>query len=227
MSHSRAQSRSRMARKPQLMIGGANFEAHGQEEYAHVEGSEYRDVRTSPRSTFSVDVDGASYTNVRRMIESEYRLPPAGAVRIEEFMNYFTYDYQEPNDNEPFGIHSEVSTCPWNPKARLVHIGLQTKAIQVDQIPASNLVFLIDVSGSMGSANKLPLLKSVLTVGEAIKTSRPCEHCDIRRSRSAGLPSPSGLEKAKMLAALNALHSQVQRQVPRALGWHINRRRNT
>ena len=113
----------------------------------------------NPLSTFSIDVDAASYSNVRRFL-NQGQLPPAGAVRIEEMINYFHYDYPQPKNNEPFSINTEISDAPWNKDHKLVLIGLQGKTIPTGNLPASNLVFLIDVSGSMNMPNKLPLVKA-------------------------------------------------------------------
>ena len=118
-------------------------------------------VRENPLSTFSADVDTASYAIVRRFL-NEQQLPPKGAVRIEELLNYFTYDYPQPQGDAPFSATMEVATCPWTPAHRLVRIGLKGREIAKDRRPASNLVFLIDVSGSMDEPNKLPLLKQSL-----------------------------------------------------------------
>ena len=118
-------------------------------------------VRENPLSTFSIDVDTASYAIVRRFL-NERQLPPKGAVRIEELLNYFTYDYPQPQGDAPFSATMEVATCPWTPAHRLVRIGLKGREIAKDKRPASNLVFLIDVSGSMQPANRLPLLKQSL-----------------------------------------------------------------
>jgi Ca-activated chloride channel family protein len=118
-------------------------------------------VRESPLSTFSIDVDTASYAIVRRFL-NEQRLPPKGAVRIEELLNYFTYDYPQPKGDAPFSATMEVAACPWTPAHRLVRIGLKGREIAKDKRPASNLVFLINVSGSMQPAERLPLLKQSL-----------------------------------------------------------------
>lgn len=129
------------------------------EEYDAINENIFHSALQNPVSTFSIDVDAASYSNVRRFINNGQR-PPKDVVRIEEMINYFEYDYPLPKGNDPFSIYTEVSSAPWNPNHRLVHIGLQGKKIPTDNLPASNLVFLIDVSGSMSSANKLPLLKA-------------------------------------------------------------------
>lgn len=129
------------------------------EGYDHITENRFFKVTDNPLSTFSIDVDAASYSNVRRFL-NEGQLPPAGAVRIEEMINYFHYDYPQPNNDQPFSINTEISDAPWNKNHKLVLIGLQGKKIPTDNLPASNLVFLIDVSGSMNMPNKLPLVKA-------------------------------------------------------------------
>ncbi|MBM3312215.1 MAG: VWA domain-containing protein, partial [Candidatus Aminicenantes bacterium] len=129
------------------------------EEYDRIAELRFLSAIDNPLSTFSIDVDTASYANIRRFLKSN-SLPPKDAVRIEEMVNYFVYGYPLPEDDRPFSIVTEVSSCPWNPSRRLVHIGLQGRKIPGDKLQPSNLVFLIDVSGSMNAPNKLPLLKS-------------------------------------------------------------------
>ncbi|MEM9460921.1 MAG: VWA domain-containing protein [Myxococcota bacterium] len=128
------------------------------EAYNHIAENDFIAVADDPRSTFSIDVDTASYSNMRRFIR-EGRLPPADAVRIEELVNYFDYDYAQPRGNDPFSVTTEVAPCPWNTDHRLVHVGLQGKDVAAKEVPARNLVFLLDVSGSMSDSDKLPLLK--------------------------------------------------------------------
>ncbi len=128
------------------------------ESYNALEESPFINTANDPLSTFSIDVDTASYANVRRFL-NDGRLPPPGAIRIEEMINYFTYNYLKPKNNKPIAITTELGPCPWQPKHKLVRIGLQAKDIDTTKLPPSNLVFLIDVSGSMNHANKLPLLK--------------------------------------------------------------------
>ena len=130
---------------------------HNTESYNSIQENGFRASVAEPLSTFSVDVDAASYSNTRRFILNGQK-PEKGAVRIEEMINYFNYDYEDPKGNEPFSITTEVGECPWS-KNKLVHIGLQGKRIDKSDLPPSNLVFLLDVSGSMNNANKLPLLK--------------------------------------------------------------------
>jgi len=132
---------------------GANREG-----YDEIVENPFLSAKENPLSTFSIDVDAASYSNVRRYLNND-QLPPAGAVRIEEMINYFSYDYPQPANTDPFGVNMEVAACPWNNQHQLVLVGLQGKKIAMENLPPSNLVFLIDVSGSMDEANKLPLVQ--------------------------------------------------------------------
>ena len=131
------------------------------EEYSRWEEQGFSSVLKAPLSTFAADVDTASYSNLRRLINSGYNLDelPQGAARIEEMINYFSYDYNAPKGMEPFGVTTQISACPWNDDAKLLMIGLKTEDIDYSQAPPSNLVFLLDVSGSMYSYDKLPLLQ--------------------------------------------------------------------
>ncbi|HTN06872.1 vWA domain-containing protein [Agriterribacter sp.] len=146
-------------------IRNHNYRLHQQrdegfntEDYDGIAENRFLTVKDNPLSTFSIDVDAASYSNVRRYVNNG-QLPPAGAVRIEEMVNYFHYDYPQPEDDKPFSIYTELSAAPWNKDHRLVLVSLQGKKVATENIPSSNLVFLIDVSGSMEDANKLPLVK--------------------------------------------------------------------
>ncbi len=131
------------------------------EEYAYLAEHGFQTPQQAPLSTFSIDVDTASYSNVRRMLQAG-QLPPAGAVRLEELINYFPYAYPQPETERPFGVNSEVATCPWAPEHRLLRIGIQGKVFEASARPHCNLVFLVDASGSMASVNKLPLVKQSL-----------------------------------------------------------------
>lgn len=135
-----------------------NYQIENDEKYAKLTENKFEHVALSPLSTFSIDVDKASYSNVRRMINNGQQIP-VDAVKVEEMINYFNYDYPQPTDH-PFSINTEVVQTPWNKNTKLVRIGLQGKSYTDEELPSSNLTFLIDVSGSMGSVNKLPLLKS-------------------------------------------------------------------
>jgi Ca-activated chloride channel family protein len=128
------------------------------ENYEPIVENVFRQSLHEPLSTFSIDVDAASYSNVRRMVNAG-QVPPPNAVKIEELINYFDYDYPQPKNEHPFAISTEIAKCPWNTKHKLVRIGIQGKDVAVQQLPPSNLVFLIDVSGSMQMPDKLPLLK--------------------------------------------------------------------
>ena len=148
-----------------VAMGGVRKEAHYQqrpqwntEEYDRIYENRFLLALQNPLSTFSIDVDTASYSNVRRFINGN-QFPYKDAVRIEEMINYFSYDYPQPQKDHPFSITTEISACPWNTSHRLIHIGLQGKTLESKKLPASNLVFLLDVSGSMGQPNKLPLLQ--------------------------------------------------------------------
>jgi Ca-activated chloride channel family protein len=161
----------------------------------------------SPLSTFSIDVDTASYANVRRLLASG-RLPPPDAVRIEEMVNYFRYDSPQPVGDRPFSVTVEAAECPWHGGRRLVRIGLQGRDIDRRERPAGNLVFLIDVSGSMGAANKLPLVKQAL----AMLVEELTENDSVAIVTYAGdagvrLPATSGDQKQKILAAIESLSS--------------------
>ena len=137
------------------------------EAYSRVVDNPFVSPKNAPLSTFSIDVDTAAYANVRRFL-NEGALPPADAVRIEELVNYFSYAYHEPTGDAPFSVTSELSEAPWNGKHKLLLVGLQGKHLSEKALPPRNLVFLVDVSGSMNEPNKLPLLKYALA--ELVKT---------------------------------------------------------
>ncbi|MDQ3191046.1 MAG: von Willebrand factor type A domain-containing protein [Bacteroidota bacterium] len=137
------------------------YNEQNNESYEHYKPNQFDHVSDAPLSTFSIDVDAASYSNARRFIQ-QGNLPPIDAVRTEEFINYFSYDYPQPEANTPFSITTEIGPCPWNSKNKLLHIGLQGKKIEAQDLPAGNFVFLIDVSGSMDAPNRLPLVKKSL-----------------------------------------------------------------
>ncbi len=164
-------------------------------------------VRQNPRSTFSIDVDTASYANVRRFLNGG-TLPPKDAIRIEEMVNYFPYDYQPPDDDVPFAARVEVSACPWNQGHRLARIALKGREIPQEQRPAANLVFLLDVSGSMKDTNKLPLLKSAMRMLVGQLSGRDRVAIAVYAGASGlALPSTSCEEKAAILAALDRLEA--------------------
>jgi Ca-activated chloride channel family protein len=132
------------------------------EQYARIVDNAFKAALDHPLSTFSIDVDRASYSNVRRFLLREHRLPPVDAVQVEEMVNYFPYDYARPRDGEPLGITTELGRAPWRSEHRLLRIGIASPAIEVEDLPPSNLVFLLDVSGSMHAPDKLPLVKRSL-----------------------------------------------------------------
>ncbi len=175
------------------------------EEYDAINENIFHEALKNPLSTFSIDVDAASYSNVRRFINNGQR-PPKDAVRIEEMVNYFDYDYVQPRLEDPFAVVTEISTAPWNRKHKLIHIGLQGRKIPTEKLPPSNLVFLLDVSGSMNQPNKLPLLKTSFKM--LVEQLRPQDHVAIVvYAGAAGLvlePTP-GSEKKKIIEALDHL----------------------
>ena len=134
-----------------------------QEEYAHVADNPAHTAADEPLSTFSIDVDTASYTNVRRYL-NDGQLPPADAVRVEEFINYFDYDYPQATAGETFSVQTELHACPWQPGNKLALIAIKGKRLAAEEVPPMNLVFLVDVSGSMASNDKLPLVKQTLNL---------------------------------------------------------------
>lgn len=180
------------------------------EEYDSIREIGFQSVRNQPLSTFSVDVDTASYSNLRRMIEDGYSLEeiPSGAVRIEELLNYFSYDYNLPEGDEPFGVTTVLGDCPWNEDAKLLQIGLKTEEIDFSEAPHSNLVFLLDVSGSMYSDDKLPLLqKSFAMLVEELTEKDRVSIVTYAGSDKVVLEGVSGDEKTKIIDALESLEA--------------------
>jgi Ca-activated chloride channel family protein len=185
----------------------AGYIPHNTEGYSTIHENGFKDVMHNPLSTFSIDVDKASYSNVRRFLNMG-QLPPMDAVRIEEMINYFSYDYPEPEGKHPFSVYTEISRCPWNTSHQLLHVGLKGKSIDKDELPPSNLVFLIDVSGSMSAANKLPLLKQAFRM--LVNELRPEDRVAIVVYAGAAglvLESTEGSEKQKIITALDQLQS--------------------
>ena len=177
------------------------------EDYGTIQESGFVSVASAPLSTFSIDVDTASYSNVRRFLRDGL-LPPADAVRIEELINYFDYDYPHPEAREPFGIVTEIGSCPWAPNHQLVHIGLQSMPVETADLPPNNLVFLLDVSGSMSDANKLPLLKKASAL--LVEQLRPQDQVSIVVYAGAAgmvLPPTSGMQKGTILETLSRLEA--------------------
>lgn len=178
---------------------------HETENYNYINENTFQEALGNPLSTFSIDVDAASYSNVRRFLK-EGRLPYTDAVRIEEMINYFSYSYDPPKNDEPFSIDTEVTSCPWNKGNLLARIGLQGQVIETENLPPSNLVFLLDVSGSMNSPNKLPLVKAGLRL--LVNELRPEDRISlVVYAGAAGLvlPSTPGTEKALILKKIDQL----------------------
>ncbi len=178
----------------------ANTEAYG-----FRKDNGYLRVADQPLSTFSIDVDTASYANMRRFL-AQHQRPPVDAVRIEELVNYFPYDYAPPTGEQPFAAHLEVAAAPWAPEHRLVRIGLKGREISEAQRPAANLVFLLDVSGSMNQPNKLPLVKqSLRLLVEKLRADDRVAIAIYAGRSGLALPSTSAREKAKILEAIDEL----------------------
>lgn len=180
------------------------------EEYNSIRENGYQSVANAPLSTFSADVDTASYSNLRRMIENGYSIEdiPEGAVRIEEMLNYFSYDYNLPDGDEPFGVTTVMGDCPWNKDALLLQIGLKTEEIDFSEAPDSNLVFLLDVSGSMYSDDKLPLLqKSFAMLAEELTEKDRVSIVTYAGSDEVVLEGARGDDKATIINALEGLEA--------------------
>jgi Ca-activated chloride channel family protein len=183
-------------------------DAPSSEEYARIHENAFLPVTGETAvSTFSIDVDTASYSNVRRYLRSGW-LPPPDAVRIEELVNYFSYDYPQPKGDTPFSVNMELAGCPWNDKHQLLRVALKGREIETEQRPAANLVFLLDVSGSMQNADKLPLLKEAmkLLVGELRDDDRVAI---VTYAGSAGLAldSTPGSDPIKIRDAIDVLRA--------------------
>ncbi len=180
---------------------------HNTEAYDRIEDNAFKKTTEEPLSTFSSDVDTASYANLRRFLTNG-QMPPKDAVRIEEMVNYFPYSYAAPKDNKPFAVNIEVNAAPWNPEHRLVRIGIKGKEIAWDKRAPSNLTFLLDTSGSMDDPNKLPLVKGAMKL--VVDKMNADDHIAIAvYAGSSGmvLPPTSGKEKEKILAALENLQA--------------------
>lgn len=180
------------------------------EEYSEWEEKGFSSVMKEPLSTFAADIDTASYSNLRRLIQDGYDIDmlPDGAVRIEEMLNYFSYDYKEPNGMEPFGVTTQIGICPWNEDARLLMIGLKTEDIDYSHAPASNLVFLLDVSGSMFSDDKLPLLQeSFGLLAENLTEKDKVSIVTYAGEDEIVLDGVSGKETGRIKKALNTLEA--------------------
>ncbi len=177
------------------------------ESYDVIHDNNFKEVIGNPLSTFSVDVDKASYSNIRRFLTQNQK-PPVDAVRIEEFINYFDYDYPQPTDGHPFSVTMEATNCPWNDKHQLVMIGIKGENINEQQIPANNLVFLIDVSGSMNAANKLPLvIQSFKLLTEQLRPQDRVAIVVYAGAAGLVLESTPGSEKVNIISSLEKLQA--------------------
>ena len=177
------------------------------ESYSSINENGYKNVYNNPLSTFSIDVDQASYTNIRRFL-NQGQLPPVDAVRIEEMINYFSYEYAKPESDKPYSINTELIKCPWNENHQLLMLGLQAMEIDKSKLPPSNLVFLLDVSGSMQSANKLPLVKAAMKM--LLNELRPNDRVAIVVYAGAAgvvLNSTSGNNKQTIASAIERLEA--------------------
>lgn len=179
----------------------------GGDKFSYIPENDFLKVKDTPLSTFSIDVDTASYSKVRSYLKQHHSLPPADAIRLEEMINYFDYAYEGPKDNHPFGVHIESAACPWAEKHRLVRFGIQGKKLE-NQRPASNLVFLLDVSGSMDHPQKLPLV----IYGMKLLANQLGENDKVSIVVYAGaaglvLPPTSGEDKTRIIGALEGLYA--------------------
>jgi Ca-activated chloride channel family protein len=180
---------------------------HNTEDYSPITENIFHNVKDQPLSTFSIDVDRASYANVRRYL-NQGQLPPADAVRVEEMINYFDYQYKAPTGTDPVAIYADMATCPWDAGHQLVRVALKGRQVANEKLPPSNLTFLIDVSGSMWSDNKLPLAKQALKA--LVQQLRPADRVAIVVYAGAAgvvLPSTPGSEKTTILDALEKLQA--------------------
>ena len=185
----------------------ASFDDLDDESYSEFADNRFLSPTRNPLSTFSIDVDAASYANVRRYI-NQGQLPPADAVRVEEMINYFAYDYPQPADGNPVHIDMEAGACPWNKAHRLVKIGLKAKEIQTKNLPAANFVFLIDVSGSMAGPKRLGLVKSSMKMlTDNLRESDRVAIVVYGSDAKVVLPSTSGSEKQKIKEAIESLEA--------------------
>jgi Ca-activated chloride channel family protein len=211
--HGGRRSRGHM-KKARVMTGGipASYGVFGRrqqdfntEDYKKIDDNEFKEVTKDPLSTMSIDVDRASYSNIRRFI-TQGNLPPADAVRVEEMINYFSYEYPQPTGDAPFSINTEFTDCPWNKNHQVVHIGIQGREIKTDKLPANNLVFLIDVSGSMSDPNKLPLVKSGLRLlVDQLRSQDKVSLVVYAGNAGLVLAPTSGSEKEKIMQAIENL----------------------
>ena len=178
------------------------------EEYNSIKENSYKSTASDPLSTFSIDVDTASYTNLRRMINQGRDSIPADSIRIEEIINYFGYDYPQPAEGEPFSVTQEIADCPWNEETKLMRIGLHSKDIDLSERPAMNVVFLIDVSGSMFSDDKLPLVqKSFSMLTDNLSAKDRISIVTYAGEDSVVIEGADGGDRQDVLDAINSLQA--------------------
>ena len=205
-TRSKTAGASMPATSPALMLPPPGVSgAFNTEAYDKIDENRFRRVADDPLSTFSIDVDTASYSNVRRFL-NQGTLPPADAVRVEELINYFRFGYKDATNGAPFSVTTEVAPCPWNPRHRLALVGLQARRMSAEGTPPRNLVFLLDVSGSMMPADKLPLVKTAMRM--LVDTLKPADRVAIVVYAGASglvLPSTSGERKADIQRAIAEL----------------------
>ena len=188
--------------------GGMNPAPQNTERYAHSDANPVHRVSDAPVSTFSIDVDTGSYSNIRRMLTRENRLPPADAVRIEEILNYFAYGYPLPQDGKPFAVHTQTVDSPWQADAKLIRIAIQAADLAPEKRPPANLVFLIDTSGSMNDPDKLPLVKkTVCHFAEALRADDRISLITYSGSTAEILPPTAGDQKETIITALKPLRA--------------------
>jgi Ca-activated chloride channel family protein len=190
---------------PEPVMPPQDQPAFNTERYSHIEEQNFMNARATPLSTFSIDVDTAGYSLVRRHLTNG-SMPPAGAVRIEEMLNYFDYTYEGPKDGTPFAIHTAVAVSPWNSDSRLVRIGIKGREMPVSDRPDATLIFLIDVSGSMEDPNKLPLLRQSLSM----LTKQLGENDDVGivvYAGASGVVLEPTSDRSRILAALERLQA--------------------
>lgn len=188
-----------------MQVACISYDVANTEEYKSIQENGFKQAKKNPLSTFSIDVDAASYSNMRRYL-NQGELPPADAIRTEELVNYFTYNYPQPTGNDPVKITTEVGNCPWETTHRLVRIGLKAREIPSEHLPASNLVFLIDVSGSMYGATRLDLvISSLKLLVDNLREKDRVAIVTYAGSAGLALPSTQGNDKQKIKEALENL----------------------
>ncbi len=206
--HFSKKEKKRAEKREQKITADTIFpDESNREQYNQIIENPFLDAEKTPISTFSIDVDVASYSNIRRFLDDD-EMPPADAVRIEEMLNYFDYDYPKPTENQAFRAVTELGICPWQPENRLLLVALQGREMDAGQLPPSNFVFLVDVSGSMNEVNKLPLVKTSLEL--LTENLRPIDRVSmVVYAGAAGLvlPPTAGNEKARIRAAIQNLNA--------------------